>query len=210
MMKSKTIIPECSDEVFQYCLGLEKEWRKSRQKFTAKELLTIFPEAKKIIPEKLKEWEEQKENLEDSIRIKLSVIKNSGADEGTKLFWREWFKLNDGEELLKIEKHIARLRVFKLLAKGRVLRGRLTDELVERAKEIPIENLIESRLKRSGNNLIGLCPLHNEKTPSFYIYRDENRWWCFGECSKGGDVISFVMLRYGFDFIEAVKWLNNT
>ncbi len=52
----------------------------------------------------------------------------------------------------------------------------------------------------------GLCPFHNEKTPSFYVHADKQFYKCFG-CSKGGDVFSFVMEIEGLGFFEAMKLL---
>ncbi len=61
-------------------------------------------------------------------------------------------------------------------------------------------------LRRQGKNLLGLCPFHNEKSPSFVVYPENNSFYCFG-CNKGGDVISFVMGVENLDFTEAVKLL---
>lgn len=47
-------------------------------------------------------------------------------------------------------------------------------------------------LMPSGNRLKGLCPLHEEKTPSFVIFPDQGRWRCFGRCAEGGDVITLA------------------
>ena len=48
-------------------------------------------------------------------------------------------------------------------------------------------------LARTGpERLKGCCPIHTEKTPSFYIYEDSQRWRCFGACAEGGDVITLV------------------
>ncbi|MGI6256005.1 MAG: DNA primase [Acutalibacter sp.] len=78
-------------------------------------------------------------------------------------------------------------------------------ELGERNR---IEDIAASyvNLRRQGKNLLGLCPFHNEKTPSFCIYPENNSFYCFG-CNKGGDVISFVMGVENLDFTEAVKFL---
>ena len=59
--------------------------------------------------------------------------------------------------------------------------------------------------KRSGR-FIGLCPFHNEKTPSFSVDVDKGFWHCFG-CGKGGDSITFAMEINRFDFLEAVEFL---
>ncbi|MBQ5810120.1 MAG: DNA primase, partial [Clostridia bacterium] len=71
-----------------------------------------------------------------------------------------------------------------------------------------IESVISSyvQLKRRGSNLVGLCPFHNEKTPSFTVYPENGSYYCFG-CSAGGDVITFVRQAENLDYIEAVRLL---
>lgn len=61
-------------------------------------------------------------------------------------------------------------------------------------------------LRRQGRNLIGLCPFHQEKTPSFSVHPEGQFFHCFG-CGVGGDVFRFVQLREGLDFPEAVRRL---
>lgn len=61
-------------------------------------------------------------------------------------------------------------------------------------------------LKRRGKNLVGLCPFHNEKTPSFTVYPENGSFYCFG-CGAGGDVFTFTKLIENLDYIEAVKQL---
>ena len=62
------------------------------------------------------------------------------------------------------------------------------------------------QLKRRGRNLVGLCPFHGEKTPSFNIYAENGSFYCFG-CGVGGDVITFIMKIENLDYMEAVKFL---
>lgn len=61
-------------------------------------------------------------------------------------------------------------------------------------------------LKRSGRSLLGLCPFHNEKTPSFNVNQDKQFFYCFG-CGTGGDVFSFIMKIENLEFIDAAKRL---
>ncbi|MDD3711448.1 MAG: DNA primase [Patescibacteria group bacterium] len=61
-------------------------------------------------------------------------------------------------------------------------------------------------LKSAGSNFRGLCPFHNEKTPSFMVSPDKQIWHCFG-CGKGGDILSFIMEIEGLSFIETLKLL---
>ncbi|MCR5304423.1 MAG: DNA primase [Lachnospiraceae bacterium] len=71
-----------------------------------------------------------------------------------------------------------------------------------------IEDVVSScvELKKSGSNLVGLCPFHNEKTPSFTVSPNKRMFYCFG-CGVGGNVISFVMRYENMDFQEALKYL---
>ncbi len=84
-----------------------------------------------------------------------------------------------------------------------------SDELVE---EIRSKNDIVSvigsyiRLQKKGSNHMGLCPFHNEKTPSFSVSASKQMYHCFG-CGVGGNVFTFIMEYENYSFIEALKYL---
>ncbi|MDD7767165.1 MULTISPECIES: DNA primase [Anaerococcus] len=61
-------------------------------------------------------------------------------------------------------------------------------------------------LKKSGNSYKGLCPFHNEKTPSFTVDDRKQLFHCFG-CGEGGDVVSFIMHKEGLSYIDSMKYL---
>ena len=63
------------------------------------------------------------------------------------------------------------------------------------------------QLKKAGRNYKGLCPFHNEKTPSFMVSPEKQIWHCFGACNEGGDVFSFIQKTEGLSFGEAIKKL---
>jgi len=193
-------------ESWNYVLDLEKEWRKSLPRFTDKELLEIFPEAKEIIPDKISELEEKRKGLVEVIKKKLQIIKEKSAPEN-QWYWREVIKVWEGQKLMEIDAHINRFKHFAFVASGRSpKKGVVTDEMIQQALSVPIENIINTQLRKSGRALVGLCQLHKEKTPSFFIYPDNNSFYCYG-CNQGGDVINFVRLLYNFGFPEAVKYL---
>ena len=62
------------------------------------------------------------------------------------------------------------------------------------------------KLQKKGSSYFGLCPFHNEKSPSFSVSRSKQMYYCFG-CGAGGNVITFVMEYENFSFVEAVKML---
>ena len=83
------------------------------------------------------------------------------------------------------------------------------DELVEevRAKN-DIVDVISGyvRMQKKGSSYFGLCPFHNEKSPSFSVSRDKQMYYCFG-CGAGGNVFTFVMAYENCSFPEAIKEL---
>lgn len=78
----------------------------------------------------------------------------------------------------------------------------------EVARRNDIEELIGQyvQLRRRGRTLTGLCPFHNEKTPSFTVYPDTQSFYCFG-CGAAGDAITFVRKINNLGYVEAVKQL---
>lgn len=83
------------------------------------------------------------------------------------------------------------------------------DELIE---EIRVNNDIVDivseyiQLKKKGNSHFGLCPFHNENTPSFSVSKEKQMYYCFG-CGAGGNVYTFIMEIENYNFLEAVKFL---
>ncbi len=87
---------------------------------------------------------------------------------------------------------------------------RYTDHEIQEARDgIGLFALISRtvKLKKSGREFEGLCPFHNEKTPSFKVNEAKGFYHCFG-CGAHGDAIAFVMLTEGLEFAAAVAWLT--
>ncbi len=82
------------------------------------------------------------------------------------------------------------------------------EEIKSRLDIVDIVSESGVQLRRSGRSYTGLCPFHsNTRTPSFVVFPETQGWHCFGACAEGGDVFSFVMKKYGWDFREALEQL---
>jgi DNA primase len=83
------------------------------------------------------------------------------------------------------------------------------DDIAEVREKARIDEVVSSYValrNAGGGSLKGLCPFHDEKSPSFHVSPARNFWHCFG-CGEGGDVINFVMKHDGLSFVEAVEGL---
>ena len=84
-----------------------------------------------------------------------------------------------------------------------------SDEIVEEVRSRnDIVDVISGyvKLQKKGNSYFGLCPFHNEKSPSFSVSRDKQMYYCFG-CGAGGNVFTFIMEYENYSFLEALKFL---
>ena len=89
------------------------------------------------------------------------------------------------------------------------MKGYINEDDIEKVREsTDIVNIITDYLplKKAGINHVGLCPFHNEKTPSFTVSESKQFFHCFG-CGEGGDVVTFIMKKENLDFPEAVEFL---
>lgn len=83
------------------------------------------------------------------------------------------------------------------------------DEIIEEVRSRnDIVDVISGyvKLQKKGSSYFGLCPFHNEKSPSFSVSRDKQMYYCFG-CGAGGNVFTFLMEYENFSFVEALKFL---
>ena len=87
--------------------------------------------------------------------------------------------------------------------------ARIKDSTVEAVRQsADFVAIVEERtpLRKSGGRLVGLCPFHDERTPSFSINPLDKLYYCHG-CHKGGDMIGFVRDTQGLGFVEAIEWI---
>jgi DNA primase len=88
--------------------------------------------------------------------------------------------------------------------------GRINEEDIAAVRDrARIEEIVGSyvTLRSSGGTMKGLCPFHDEKTPSFQVTPSRGYWYCFGACAEGGDVIDFMRKIDNLTFVEAVERL---
>lgn len=175
--------------------------------FSDRELLEIFPDAKELIPEKIREWQEECDEIKNDIRAILDEAEKIAKKD----FW--FYEIYVAElylpKLRECERHILRLKMFFNFHKKKNAQLINFREKIEIARNYPVYELARDKLelRPSGKNFIGLCPFHDEKTPSFYLYTETNTFVCFG-CNEKGDVIKLCMYLYGLDFKETVQMLQ--
>lgn len=107
-----------------------------------------------------------------------------------------------------IEQKLARLhRQLRVIKGESIPAGAITNDMIQSAKEVPIETIFNQQFRQSGNKLFGLCPYHKEKTGSFCLYKNTNRCYCFG-CGAKYNVIDAYIKLNKCNFNEAVLALT--
>jgi hypothetical protein len=157
-----------------------------------------LPEAKKIIAEKIAEYQEDL-RVAEALEKRFADVIYMNAPKGDENVWWLLFDKYIRDRLVNgREKNIARLERLQNTKKGG---GGLTDRDIALAKEYPIDELIEFK------HGMAKCIWHDEKTSSMHYYARTNTVHCFG-CGKSGDSIDVYQVLNGCDFISAVKALQ--
>ena len=165
---------------------------------------------KEIIPTKLKLLVDRQDFLVQSREGRLKsvdeIINNNPIWEYIRIYQIE----ADFVEYFVIQKWLRYwLKILQRIDKDFEIQkgeGEITEDEIQKAKEVPIEELYEGRL-RGSSRLAGVCPFHEERTPSFTIFTNDNSFYCFG-CHSHGDSITFFMKLNKINFADAVKQLN--
>lgn len=150
--------------------------------------------------------EKNKVTLSEALIIfeeNLEEVKSACADNVLAIIREENGPLR--EDIIRLRTEKLRNTLKRIVSyqqeKIRPTRNRITDVMIARAKEHPIEELYDGKLRRG----VGLCPFHNEKTPSFSV--KNNKFTCFG-CGVYGDAIDFYMRTRKVGFLQAVRALQ--
>lgn len=203
MKKDKDkILLDREEQEYEFVSELEKEWRNSLPSLSESEWSELFPEAREVLPDKVKEWDAEKKRL---LGIAKRALRRSTP--GNAIEIRLALQVFVLPPINEAERHIARLR-RQTVCHTDPIGGRITEVDIERARGVPIASLISSKVRRTGRTSTTNCPLHEDRSPSFVIYHESNSCWCFG-CQQGGDSIALIRKLHNLSFIEAVKYLSH-
>lgn len=165
-------------------------------RLTAREVLDAFPEEARDIVYKI--------NLSRKVDLAfyqsgMADIVESDYDNNTKMFLLKLWAFHIPKQL---SDDINRLNLLL-----RLMNNKNSTILAEDVKHIPIESLHEFiNPRKTSKTITAICPLHNEDSPSFYIYTRENKFHCYG-CGAHGDVIDFIQKLHNLNFKQAINFL---
>lgn len=180
------------------------------KKISNDEIETYKDGLTEIIPDKLREILDRSNELKVNRDAGLEIISKRTAPESMERLFLSTFIFCEYAEYFVVQKWLKYwLSVWEKIQpqSSRIQHTfEKRNELnLERAKETRIEDIYEGQLRHNGSRFSGLCPFHEEKSPSFFIFPN-NHYHCFG-CQAHGDVIDFVMKTKSLSFVEAVNSL---
>lgn len=196
---------------------MEFEERRIMKPLTSDIIKQLFPDWQEAAQEQLTLYENRREAILDHLRFNLFTLPDDVVDDEylgpLTPMDREVLRLHlmtlATENLKWIDAQLFRLRSIIGAAKSRKQnRFMITSFDIARARVIPIPLIIPHiQFREAGCRLVGLCPLHGEKTPSFNVFAD-GRFKCFG-CQQSGDSIAlYRLLNPGLGFVDAVRAMN--
>lgn len=188
---------------------LLQERGKSLPRYTERDLVEIFSPPNEMIQINLEKYTEKYQYKRNHIKEALQRVYIATADDFSRWFGETVIKVFLLPDLEKYTRHRARLKRLLTILNPQNLREIATQEALEKARQYPIYEIAKHRLvlQVRGNKSSSLCPFHEEKHASFYIYHETNTFHCFG-CQESGDVIKLTMHLYGVSFKEAIQILQ--
>lgn len=181
-------------------LQLEREWKENLVLLTDHEAMGIFfPNRKDKLREVLYEWRDHW----NPKYFHLKKLYDQAANED----YRDIFRVMLGRQWEAAKKN--HQRISRMIAELDGVDPKKEKDLINFAKIIPLEEIYSFKQISSprGKRTQASCPFHKERTGSFMIYRDQNTWHCFGECSEGGDSVDFIRKLTGRNLRDSVDFL---
>lgn len=161
---------------------------------STREWVEIFPEAKGTLHDLRNEWIQEVDRL-TNISKRLDRT-GTIEDHLSALVLVE-------PRIEEAKKHIRRLSAYIAVVFPEESKSPITQEDIEYAREVPLHRI----LSIGERTYKIVCPFHIEKTPSFTIYRKDNKWHCFG-CGAHGDSIHLIQKLNDLSFVAAVQYLK--
>lgn len=208
------------DEEKEYIEELEKHHTKVVRVVNEDEFIVeAFPQEQALVVKKLDEYFDEASDLYIKMVEIRNTIDNVQKDPFSKWFFINATKYKEGDRLKFLYEQIKQLRRLKIVYEKKQIATLFkfvkfdtkeerkkynTDTMM--AREALLFDMLEYdgiKLKGRGNRLMGLCPFHEEKTPSFAAYVD-NWYHCFG-CQAHGNIFNYVMAKHNLDFKQALE-----
>lgn len=162
--------------------------------------LDVYPEAESIIRRLIKEYKQRlAEMSKEFSKHLIEYTKTSESDIENKIRLKvKMYGISERET--KCRQIIYYLK--RQLPSKKEYKNQITDEMIEKAKQVPLESLVT--IKRTlPNAFLAICPFHEDKKPSLNISNSKNLYYCF-VCGSGGTSITYVMKTQNLSFKEAV------
>ena len=196
---------EKDDLEFMRGMELEDQWKKSRKEVTYEELVRDEPSlVQEVVIPSIAALELSRSEL--NLNAARLVSKAESTLKGDiKMVFVMFAQYLWYEKTRKINRQVSKLK--RLIPRQEMFDGEITQDMIDRAREFPLEQLVDGSKRRQQGSLVLLCPFHQEKTPSFRINLSRNRYHCFG-CNEDGDSIDYIMKTHEVDFLEAVRKLQ--
>lgn len=166
-----------------------------------KDELLKSPEGLEMCNEKLREFYEDLGRYERLKQVGYDKLISSQRD----VRWVAELEIEDAQKAIDyVKTQIKRFEYLKKVAQDKAPPASF--DLVA-VKQVPISTLLGKPVREDSHRGSYKCPLHNEKTPSFTWYKQQNSWWCFS-CCVGGSVVDLYMKLHDTDFKTACKQLS--
>jgi len=186
---------------------LMKSLREEETRYKKEELPKVKEKINEFINEQDKEWRVEVRTKQIDIEIKEALKE---IDFYSKQKEKLGFVFIKEKELRQANSKYKRLYFEQKRLNGEVnyKDDSFDESMIEQCRDVDIAELNEYDMKKANHNRkFSLCPFHNEKTPSFWVF-DDNSWKCFGCGANGQNAIDFVMKKKGLSFRDAVNHLR--
>ncbi len=198
-----------NEQLHEYLDEVEKGWRGLNPKFTPEFLREAFPEISQDASDILESLSQKRNELIYEIARRLEPY--AGRTDFDAIFVRECVKHFLVTELLQVESSIGLLeRILNEKPSETTTKSFLyASSEIQRAREVSIVDVAErliGEIRKSGASYSAKCPFHEEKSASFHLYPDSNRYHCFG-CTSSGDVIDLVQKNLSLTFPQTISYL---